>query len=179
MPLAISPLLELAAHGPEEAAVPGGDPVMRVAMAARLRDEGDRRPSVECVFHALIPRRFVVHTHPTTVNALTCAIDGEAIARELFGRRGRCGCPTPIPGCRWPGRSTAGGAPGREVGRAGTTEVTLLQNHGLIVAGDDPAAIVERSERVVGMIRELLAQRSALPGVRGRRFPRRSRTPRW
>ena len=85
MPLAIGPLLELAAHGSEEAAMPGGDPVMRVAMAARLRDEGDQRPSVECVFHALIPRRFVVHTHPTTVNALTCATDGEAIARDLFG----------------------------------------------------------------------------------------------
>ena len=59
---------------------------------------------------------------------------------------------------------------GPEVGRAGATEVTLLQNHGLIVAGDDPAAVVERSERVVGMIRERLAQRSALPGSAGRRF---------
>ena len=56
MPLAISPLQELAANGSKEAAVPGGDPVMRVAMAARLRDEGDHRPSVECVFHALLPR---------------------------------------------------------------------------------------------------------------------------
>ena len=49
------------------------------------RPEGDRRPSVECVFHALIPRRFVIHTHPTLVNALTCARDGESIAADLFG----------------------------------------------------------------------------------------------
>ena len=83
MPLALAPLLALAEAGGDAEA--GSDPVMRVAMAARLRDEGDRRPSVECVFHALIPARYVIHTHPTTVNALTCARDGEAIARELFG----------------------------------------------------------------------------------------------
>ena len=154
MPLAISPLLELAAHGSEEAAVPGGDPVMRVAMAARLRDEGDRRPSVECVFHALIPRRFVVHTHPTTVNALTCATDGEAIARDLFGHA-VLWVPYTDPGLPLAREIDRRRRSGPEVGRAGTTEVTLLQNHGLIVAGDDPAA-------VVGMIRELLAQRSAV-----------------
>ena len=163
MPLAIGPLLELAAHGSEEAAVPGGDPVMRVAMAARLRDEGDQRPSVECVFHALIPRRFVVHTHPTTVNALTCATDGEAIARDLFGDE-VLWVPYTDPGLPLAREIDRRRRSGPEVGRAGTTEVTLLQNHGLIVAGDDPAAVVERSERVVGMIRELLAQRSALPG---------------
>ena len=71
--------------GPTGEADAGSDPVMRVAMAARRRDEGTRRPSVECVFHALIPRRFVIHTHPTTVNALTCAHDGEALAHDLFG----------------------------------------------------------------------------------------------
>jgi rhamnose utilization protein RhaD (predicted bifunctional aldolase and dehydrogenase) len=163
MPLAIGPLLELAAHGSEEAAVPGRDPVMRVAMAARLRDEGDQRPSVECVFHALIPRRFVVHTHPTTVNALTCATDGEAIARDLFGDS-VVWVPYTDPGLPLAREIDHRRRSGPEVGRAGTTEVTLLQNHGLIVAGDDPAAVIERSERVVGMIRELLARRSAPPG---------------
>ena len=119
MPLAMSPLLKLASAGPDHAPEPGSDPVMRVAMGARLRDEGDRRPSVECVFHALIPQRFVVHTHPTTVNALTCAISGEAIARDLFGDEALW-VPTPTPGSRWPGRSTAGGAPGRAQGATGT-----------------------------------------------------------
>jgi rhamnose utilization protein RhaD (predicted bifunctional aldolase and dehydrogenase) len=45
--------------------------------------------------------------------------------------------------------------------------VTLLQNHGLIVAGDDPAGVVERSERVVGMIRERLARAIALSVATG------------
>ena len=84
MPLALAPLLELADGAPGDAP-PGSEAVMRTAMAARLRDEGDRRPSVECVFHALIPSRFVIHTHPTLVNSLTCARDGEAIAKDLLG----------------------------------------------------------------------------------------------
>ena len=84
MPLALAPLLELADGAPGDAP-PGSEAVMRTAMAARLRDEGDRRPSVECVFHALIPSRFVIHTHPTLVNSLTCASDGEAIAKDLLG----------------------------------------------------------------------------------------------
>ena len=169
MPLAISPLLELAAHGSEEAAVPGGDPVMRVAMAARLRDEGDRRPSVECVFHALIPRRFVVHTHPTTVNALTCATDGEAIARDLFGDE-VLWVPYTDPGLPLAREIDRRWRSGPEVGRAGATEVTLLQNHGLIVAGDDPAAVVERSERVVGIDPRAAGAAQRAPRVRGRRF---------
>src|SRR3954447_4534640 len=53
MPLAIDPLLELAERGSEEASLPGGDPVMRVAMAARLRDEGDRRRPGACGCSAL------------------------------------------------------------------------------------------------------------------------------
>jgi rhamnulokinase len=147
MPLALAPLLDLAEA--DEDAAAGSDPVMRVAMAARLRDEGPRRPSVECVFHALIPRRFVIHTHPTTVNALTCTRDGEAIARDLFGDD-----------VLWipytdPGLPLAREIARRRSGRAsgGSADVALLQNHGLIVAGDDETAIIDRSETIVAAVR--------------------------
>ena len=159
MPLALDPLLALVDAGGEASA--GSDPVMRVAMAARLRDEGSRRPSVECVFHALIPRRFVIHTHPTTVNALTCARDGEAIARDLFGDD-----------AVWIPYTDPGLPLAREIARrrderrasARPAEVTLLQNHGLIVAGDDEAAIVERSEAVVAAVLERIAAGPSLAG---------------
>ena len=79
---------------------------MRTAMAARLRSEGDRRPSVECVFHALIPSRFVIHTHPTLVNSLTCA----------RGRRGDR--PGPVRGRRALGAVRGPGLPlAREIAR--------------------------------------------------------------
>ena len=138
---------------------PGSDVVMASAMAARLRDEGDRRPSVECVFHALIESRFVIHTHPTLVNALTCARDGEAIAAELFGDD-----------VLWVPYVDPGLPLALEIARrrrahvertgAAAPAVTLLQNHGLIVAGDDPAVIVERSVATVDTVRRRL---DALP----------------
>jgi rhamnulokinase len=162
MPLAMGPLLSLA--GADAAVEAGSDPVMRVAMAARLRDEGALRPSVECVFHALIPRRFVIHTHPTTVNALTCARDGEAIARRLFGDE-----------VLWIPYTDPGLPLAREIARrrvergtgGGSAEVTLLQNHGLIVAGDDETAIVERSEAVVAAVRDRVAAAASGPGTSG------------
>ena len=158
MPLALAPLLALAAGEGEGEA--GSDAVMRVAMGARLRDEGDRRPSVECVFHALIPARYVLHTHPTAVNALTCARDGEAIARELFG-----GDVLWVPYTD-PGLPLAREIARRRGGRratGGSGEVILLQNHGLIVAGDDEATIVERSEAVVHAVGQRISMNT--PGT--------------
>ena len=42
------------------------------------------RPSVESLLHAIIPDKYVVHTHPALVNGLTCAVDGLKIAQKLF-----------------------------------------------------------------------------------------------
>ena len=41
---------------------------------------------METSLHEMIDWRFVVHTHPYTINALTCSKNGEAAARELFGK---------------------------------------------------------------------------------------------
>jgi rhamnose utilization protein RhaD (predicted bifunctional aldolase and dehydrogenase) len=54
-------------------------------LAARVEPGRNQRPSVECVLHNLLPRRFVVHTHPTWGNMLVCSVDGERLAREWFG----------------------------------------------------------------------------------------------
>ncbi len=42
------------------------------------------RPSVESLLHAIIPDKYVVHTHPALVNGLTCSIDGQKMADKLF-----------------------------------------------------------------------------------------------
>jgi len=49
------------------------------------RETTAMRPSVETILHDLFPQKFVVHTHPTLVNALTCAKNGETWAKKLFG----------------------------------------------------------------------------------------------
>ena len=54
-------------------------------LAARTQPEKGQRQSVECVLHELLPRTFVVHTHSTLANMITCSKHGEALAKELFG----------------------------------------------------------------------------------------------
>lgn len=161
MPLDMKPLLTLL-NGDPDAAPAGSEAVMQVAMAARLRPVGERRPSVECLFHALIPRRFVLHTHPTIVNAACCARDGSLIAEQLFGDT-----------ALWvdyvdPGLPLARAISEarrrfeHQTGRA-APDVVLLQNHGLIVAGDDAPAVAHASVEAVRAVRRHLDRLGGVP----------------
>ena len=152
MPLAMEPLLAMLAPGaPPEP--PGSDPVLRVGMAARL-DHGDpRRPSVEALFHALLPDPIVVHTHPTLVNAVTCARRGAEVANELFGDE-VLWIPYTDPGLPLARRISAEReALSARTGRPAPS-VLLLGNHGLVVAGSTVDEVVERTDRVMAALRE-------------------------
>ena len=46
-----------------------------------------KRPSVESLLHAVLPQKYVIHTHPTIVNGLTCSKSGRQIAEQLFHTR--------------------------------------------------------------------------------------------
>jgi rhamnose utilization protein RhaD (predicted bifunctional aldolase and dehydrogenase) len=46
---------------------------------------GNNRPSVETSLHEIIDYQYVVHTHPTKVNAVMCSVNGENVCKELFG----------------------------------------------------------------------------------------------
>ena len=59
-----------------------GDPVRAAAERAQVGNP-TRRPSVEILFHALVPEPLVLHLHPLTTNALTCNERGESLAAEL------------------------------------------------------------------------------------------------
>ena len=67
------------------------DPVAReeqvknALLNCRVNPESRLRPSVETSLHDLFEYSFVVHTHPTLVNALMCSINSESITNELFG----------------------------------------------------------------------------------------------
>jgi rhamnose utilization protein RhaD (predicted bifunctional aldolase and dehydrogenase)/NAD(P)-dependent dehydrogenase (short-subunit alcohol dehydrogenase family) len=54
---------------------------------ANLIDPAAPNPSVEALLHAFIPNKFIDHTHSTAVLALTDQPDGEALCREVYGRR--------------------------------------------------------------------------------------------
>ncbi|QWW19454.1 class II aldolase [Schaalia sp. 19OD2882] len=123
----------------------GKDPVRVAAEKAQVRDVNGRRPSVEILFHALIPDALVLHLHPLTANALTCNQDGPALARRILADE-----------AVWvdyidPGVPLARGIlRAREAYTARTGRpapgITLLGNHGIIVSGnsfDEVAALVD------------------------------------
>ena len=162
VPLDMAPLLALLGEAPGADAPSGTDPVMQAALAARLAEAGGRRPSVELLFHASLPERFVLHTHPILVNTVTCNRDGAALCERLFGDRALW-VPYTDPGLPL-ARAIADRRHAFEqrVGRP-APPITLLQNHGLIVAADVAAQIDELSGSLMATIQHEL-QRVAATG---------------
>ena len=61
------------------------DSAMVTAQRAALTDPYAPNPSVEAILHAIIPFRFVDHSHADAVVALTNTPHGEALVRDLYG----------------------------------------------------------------------------------------------
>ena len=164
MPLRMEPLLELLGDGADAPATPGTDEIMRVALRARVNAEDDRRPSVECLFHALLPDPIVLHTHPTVVNALTCARDGERIATEILGDD-VLWVPYVDPGLPLARRIAAERRAYQVRTAAAAPRAILLQNHGMILAGNSADEVTVASERIVEAVRGRLAAAASEPAA--------------
>jgi rhamnose utilization protein RhaD (predicted bifunctional aldolase and dehydrogenase)/NAD(P)-dependent dehydrogenase (short-subunit alcohol dehydrogenase family) len=171
VPLDMAPLLELL-HGrageEAEARLEGQpDPVMRMAARARLAEAKGRRPSVELLFHSLLPEPFVLHTHPIVPNAVTCNQDGEAIAARLFGDE-----------ALWVPYTNPGLPLARAIHRLRAAfeartgkpapRVTLMGNHGIIVTGETPDEVAERCAFVMSTVRTELSGKGVLVDGPGR-----------
>jgi len=133
-------------------------------MAARVEGE-DKRPSVETLMHELFPYPLVVHTHPSLVNGITCAHDGEQAAKRLFGSR-----------LLWVPAIEPGYILAREMQRTareheertGTfPKLVLLQNHGLVIAGENAAEIDAMHQEVERLIRRSLVREPDMSAVEG------------
>jgi rhamnose utilization protein RhaD (predicted bifunctional aldolase and dehydrogenase)/NAD(P)-dependent dehydrogenase (short-subunit alcohol dehydrogenase family) len=147
VPLKLDVLLDaLTSEEPVE-----GDPVRAAAAKAALPHPSGRRPSVEILFHALIPDALVLHSHPLVANALTCNADAEALAAELLGDEAIV-VPYIDPGVPLArGVAAARDAYTARTGRP-APGITLLRNHGIIVSGNSAAEITERTRRLTGAI---------------------------
>ncbi|MCC5829458.1 MAG: class II aldolase [Phycisphaeraceae bacterium] len=133
---------------------PPADPAEREAgvkdlmMAARAEGQNGR-PSVETPLHDAFDAPWVVHTHPPLVNGMTCGMDGQAAAAELF------------PDAQWLPYIDPGYTLSMEVRRRlderrkrdGTQpSIVFLENHGVIVAGSSPQVIMRTYERVLAAL---------------------------
>lgn len=100
--------------------------------ASKLPGQEQKRPSVEALLHSIFPQKYVLHLHPALVNGLTCGVDGEAVAKEIFG---------PdivwVPACR-PGYVLGAMMYQRMLKTSKTVDTVLLENHGVFFAADTP-----------------------------------------
>lgn len=107
--------------------------VLADLMAARMPGETAKRPSVETLLHDLFPQKFILHVHPAAVNALTCSVNGRAVANELF------------PDSVWIGESEPGYVLAALCRKAldeyrkshgENAKLLFLENHGIFFAAD-------------------------------------------
>lgn len=139
----------------------GANPVAREAAykkalhAARTDPEATLRPSVESIVHEVIPGRYVVHTHPRLVNCLTCAKNGEALADELFGDE-IVWVEYVDPGFKLAQVILARLRDWQEKTGKQQPLAIFLDNHGLIIAGDSPEQVRERTDTIIARLAERL-----------------------
>lgn len=152
IPLRIPPLLEaLASEDPGD-----GDPVMAAAERARVGEAGERRPSVEILFHALIPDPLVLHLHPLIANALTCSRNGRDLTSELLGDAA-VWVEYTDPGV--PLAKAIADARAKHEAHTGSPApaITMLGNHGIIVSGSSYGQVAERTKWLTAAIRKAIA----------------------
>lgn len=129
-------------------------------MAARRRPELGQRPSVECVLHEIFPTRFVVHTHSTLVNMITCCQRGEELARELFSDQ-ILWMPYVDPGYIL-ARTVADAlrAYAARTGRPAPRAI-VMQNHGVFIGGDSAEEVRATTDWLIETIRAKVGQAPA------------------
>jgi rhamnose utilization protein RhaD (predicted bifunctional aldolase and dehydrogenase)/NAD(P)-dependent dehydrogenase (short-subunit alcohol dehydrogenase family) len=145
-------------------------------MSARREPEKNQRPSVECVLHHLMPCTYVVHTHPTVVNMLTCNTQSEKLFSELFGDE-YLYVPFVDPGLLLAKTlATLMADFTKRTGKA-YPAVVLMANHGLLVCGDSADEIQKHTDKVIAAIEKRLAEKriDAPFGAIGRLDPEKSR----
>ena len=149
---------------------PGGLPAVRLAPLLKLRarqelsdeemvrlqranliDPSAPNPSVEALLHAFVPHKFVDHTHSTAVLALTDQPDGEALCREVYGKRVGY-VPYVMPGF---GLAKAAA----QVFEADpSVEGLILVKHGIFSFGADAREAYERMVALVSLAEQRLAK---------------------
>jgi rhamnose utilization protein RhaD (predicted bifunctional aldolase and dehydrogenase) len=130
---------------PLRKAIADGDP--RAAAAVDFVDSGANlsglRPSIETSVHAIIPAPVVVHIHCVNTIAFAVRHDGESLVRERL--RPHADVALAFITYRKPGLPL-GHAIAEQLTK--DTNVFVLSNHGLVVAGETVAEVADRIERV-------------------------------
>lgn len=130
------------------------DALSDTQMAEQLRlaevVAGGPAPSVEAILHALIPARFVDHTHADAVVTITNTPAGAARVREVYGDRVLV-VPYVMPGF------TLAKLFGEMLPAAGDVEGAVLMNHGIFTWGDTAKDSYDRMIELVQLADQYVA----------------------
>src|SRR5260370_2569906 len=117
------------------------DEAMVNELRTNLLDASAQNPSVETLLHAILPARFVDHTHADAILALCDQPDGKRIFTSLFG-----------PGLVWVGYTMPGFELAKRcaeaflhVGQHVVPDVMVLEKHGLFTCGDTARESYQRT----------------------------------
>jgi rhamnose utilization protein RhaD (predicted bifunctional aldolase and dehydrogenase)/NAD(P)-dependent dehydrogenase (short-subunit alcohol dehydrogenase family) len=125
-----------------------------------LLDSKAPNPSVETLLHAFLPHKFIDHTHSNAVLSLTDQPDGEALARDVFGRRAAL-VPYVMPGFALAKKTD-------EIARANPdVEGLVLLKHGIFSMGATAEEAYVRMIDLVTLAEKRLARetRKIFPGA--------------
>ena len=137
--------------------------VLEDMMDAREKTELSKRPSVETLLHNLINYKYIVHTHPSMLNGMTCGAKGKEIAKELFGED-----------VIWidiiePGYVLAAKLKEEmDAYKAATgkdADIILLQNHGVFIAANSEREINKKTKYVFEKIESKLTRKPDFKAV--------------
>lgn len=132
------------------------DTQMAIELRTSLTDPNAPSPSVEAILHAILPARFVDHTHADAILSVCNTPGGEDHVREIYGDR-LVVIPYVMPGFKL-ARLCADMYPAQAGSR---TEGMLLMSHGLFSFGNTAKIAYERMIELVTQAEEYLSKRKA------------------
>lgn len=132
------------------------DPQMVNELATHMTRASAPAPSVEAILHAILPYKFVDHTHADAMLAITNTADGEARIREVYGD-----LVVVIPYVM-PGFDLARLCAERFPAEAGANTIGMvLMNHGMFSFGATAKESYERMIALVQRAEDYLARKGA------------------
>lgn len=132
------------------------DPEMVNELKTQLTDANSPTPSVETILHAILPFKFVDHTHADSVVTITNTLNGEDIIKEIYGDK------VLIVPYVMPGFDLA-----KSVNKifseqsTSLTEGIVLMNHGIFTFGDSAKDSYDRMIHLVDIAEKYLQKQNA------------------
>ena len=136
------------------------DSDMVLQQRAAMTNPNAPAASIEAILHAIIPFKFVDHSHANAISALTCSKDGEARVKEVFGQRVII-VPYVMPGFIL-AKTVYELINGRDLRAEGIDGLVLLK-HGLFTFADDAKTSYELHIELVTKAEQYLVGKASLP----------------